>query len=405
VAAEAAASIFTRPGGFGGESPGNCQAGGWAVAPIEEGSVRIALLSPLYEAVPPRHYGGTERVISALADELVARGHHVTLFASGGSRTRAHLVPVVPAPLRTSMSRVELSDVAPHLHLQMLADAYRGSDDFDIIHAHTDIWTLPFVHSTDVPTVITLHGRLDQDVVQRVVPLYPDVPLVSISDAQRAPLDRFPMRWVATVPNGLPLDRYLDEPRTEQGGDYLAFLGRITPEKRPDLAVEIAKRVGLPLRVAAKIDPLDEEYWREVIQPLFRREGIEFIGELGEHDKPAFLAGARAMIFPIDWPEPFGLVMIESLAAGTPVVALRRGSVPEILEHGRSGWICDDVDAMVAGVEAIDQLSSAACRRRAQAFSPGAMADRYERVYDELVARERWAGEPARSAVEWGMSA
>jgi glycosyltransferase involved in cell wall biosynthesis len=351
--------------------------------------MRIALVSPLYESVPPNHYGGTERVIAALADELVAQGHHVSLFASGGSRTNATLVPVVPAPLRTTMSRTELIEVAPHLHLQMLADVYRSSRQFDIVHAHTDIWTLPFIRSADVPTVITMHGRLDLDTVQRVFPLYPDTPLVSVSDAQRAPLDHFPMRWIGTVHNGLPLDRYLAASEHSGARDYLAFIGRLTPEKRPDLAVEVARRAGLPLRVAAKVDPLDEDYWREEIQPLFEREGVEYLGELSEHDKPAFLAGARAMVFPIDWPEPFGLVMIESLAAGTPVVALRRGSVPEIVHHGISGWIADDVDDMVRGVEVADRFSRHECRRRAQDFTAERMAKGYVRIYHEVIARHR----------------
>jgi len=351
--------------------------------------MRIALVSPLYESVPPSHYGGTERVIAALADELVAQGHDVTLFASGGSATRARLVPVVPAPLRTMMSKVELIEVAPHLHLQMLADVYRNGQDFDIVHAHTDIWTLPFVRSADVPTVITMHGRLDIDVVQRVFPLYPDTPLVSISNSQRKPLDHFPMRWIGTVHNGLALDAYLEASERPTPRDYLAFVGRLTPEKRPDLAVEIARRTGIPLRVAAKVDPLDEDYWREEIKPLFEREGVEYLGELGEDDKPAFLAGARAMLFPIDWPEPFGLVMIESLAAGTPVVALRRGSVPEILQDGVSGLICDDVDEMVQAVKRVDKISPAACRRRALDFSAQRMARRYVRIYRSVIATHR----------------
>jgi glycosyltransferase involved in cell wall biosynthesis len=284
------------------------------------------------------------------------------------------------------MSRTELIEVAPHLHLQMLADVYRSSDAYDLVHAHTDIWTLPFVHSTEVPTVITMHGRLDLDVVQRVFPLYPDTPLVSISQAQRAALDRFPIRWVGTVANGLDLGAYHASDKPRKSGDYLAFIGRLTPEKRPDLAVEVARRVGLPLRVAAKIDPLDVDYWRDELEPLFRRARVDFVGELGEDDKPGFLAGARAMIFPIDWPEPFGLVMIESLAAGTPVVALRRGSVPEVLQHGVSGWICDGVDELVRGVEAADQLSSAACRRRALEFSADRMAQRYLDIYRTLTA-------------------
>lgn len=349
------------------------------------GHMRVALISPLYETVPPSHYGGTERVIAALADELVDMGHDVTLFAAGGSRTRASVVAVVPAPLRTTMSRRELTEIAPHLHLHMLAEVYRQAGEFDVIHAHTDIWTLPFVRLTETPTVVTMHGRLDLDAVQRVFPLYPDTPLVSISESQRRALDHFPIRWVGTVPNGLDLGRYIDASRRPRHRDYLAFIGRLTPEKRPDLAVEVARRAGLPLRVAAKIDPLDAEYWRHEIEPLFDREGVDYLGELSERDKPEFLAGARAMLLPIDWPEPFGLVMIESLAAGTPVVALRRGSVPEVITDGVSGWICDDVDEMVRRVHDVDRLDRSDCIDRAREFSATRMACRYLSVYRRLV--------------------
>ena len=346
--------------------------------------MRVALVAPLYEAVPPTAYGGTERVVAGLADELVRQGHDVTLFAAGGSRTSARLVASVPGPLRLSMTRRELIDVAPHLHLQMLADVCRMADEFDVVHAHTDIWTLPFVRMASAPMLITMHGRLDLDVVQRVFPLYLDTPLVSISDAQRVHLDHFPVQWVGTCYNGLPLDDYRAAERGR--GDYLAFVGRITPEKRPDLAVEIAARVGLPLRVAAKVDPLDEEYWHDVIGPLFSRHDVDYLGELSEHEKPAFYAGARATLFPIDWPEPFGLVMVESLAAGTPVIALRRGSVPEILDHGVSGAICDDVDQMVTEVGRCDRFTADACRRRASLFSATAMTKRYLDLYERVIA-------------------
>ena len=349
--------------------------------------MRVALVAPLYETVPPTGYGGTERVVAGLADELVRGGHDVTLFSAGGSRTAARQVAAVPAPLRTSMTRRELMEVAPHLHLQMLADVYRQADRFDIVHAHTDIWTLPFVRLCHVPTVITMHGRLDLDAVQRVFPLYPDIPLVSISDHQRVALDHFPVRWAGTCYNGLPLDRFLNAERG--GGDHLVFMGRITPEKRPDWAVEIARRTGLPLRVAAKVDPLDAEYWRDVIEPLFARNDVEYVGEITEADKPDFLAAARAMLFPIDWPEPFGLVMIESLAAGTPVIALRRGSVPEIVQHGRSGFICDTLDEMVDSVAKVDRISADACRARARHFTSEAMTRRYLEIYETVVAHHR----------------
>lgn len=349
--------------------------------------MKIAMIAPLYETVPPSGYGGTERVISALCDELAGRGHDVTLFAAAGSHTSGRLEPVVPAPLRTTMHRDEMIEVAPHLHLHMLAEVFRRADEFDIVHSHCDLWTLPFVRTTTVPTVITLHGRLDLDSVQRVYPLYPETPLVSISDSQREPLDHFPLSWIDTCYNGLDLDTYFEAPARR--GDYLAFVGRLTPEKRPDWAIEIAERSGLPLRVAAKIDPLDAEYYRDVIAPLFERHAVDFIGEIGEAEKPEFYAGARALLFPIDWPEPFGLVMIEALAAGTPVIALNRGSVPEVIGHGRSGMICDSLDEMVDAVSRIDRIDTDACRRRARRFTAAAMVDRYLQVYDRVVRQGR----------------
>jgi glycosyltransferase involved in cell wall biosynthesis len=361
--------------------------------PAASDTLRIAQVAPLLETVPPHQYGGTERVIHGLTEHLVRLGHDVTLFAAGGSRTSAKLVAAAPAPFRSSMNREALIDVAPHLHLQMLADVYRRAHEFDVIHAHTDIWTLPFLRLASTPTVMTLHGRLDLDVVQRVFPLYPDATLVSISDSQRAPLDHFPIEWAATIPNGLILDDYFAAPRTD--GGYVAFIGRITPEKRPDWAVEIAERAGVPLKVAAKVDPLDIDYWTDAIEPLLHRRRIEYLGEISEPEKPAFLAGAHALVFPIDWPEPFGLVMIEALAAGTPVVALRRGSVEEILIDGENGYICDTLDEMVDAVRRIVDgrgPSPEACRARAAQFSAEAMTQRYLHVY-----RAALAGHAARS--------
>ena len=347
--------------------------------------MRIALVSPLYESVPPVTYGGTERVIGALANELAARGHDVTLFAAGGSDTDATLVAASPAPLRQTMTRAELEQVAPHLHMKMLADVYQDAPDrFDIVHAHTDIWTLPFASSSTVPTVVTMHGRLDLDVVRAVLPRYAGTAFVSISDDQRRPVADLPVRWVATCPNGLELDNYFAAPRPASS-DYLAFVGRITPEKRPDWAVEVARRAGRPLRVAAKIDPLDVDYWHTVIEPLFRSSDIEFVGEIGEAEKPEFFAGAAATLFPIDWPEPFGLVMIESLASGTPVVALRNGSVPEVLRHGKSGFVCDSLDEMVEAVAHVDSIAPEACRREARRFTAPVMTDNYLAVYEGLV--------------------
>ena len=349
--------------------------------------MRIAQVAPLYENVPPTGYGGTERVIAGLCDGLVAAGHDVTLFATGRSHTSARLDSFIEAPLRERMDAEELAAVAPHLHLKMLTDIYARSDEFDIIHAHTDVWTLPFAELSATPTLITMHGRLDIPLAQRPLSLYPGVALVSISDHQRLALEDCPVDWLATIPNGLDLDAYQRQPRGD--GSYLAFVGRLCPEKRPDIAVEIAARTGWPLRVAAKIDPTDEDYFQDEIAPLFRTHDVDFVGELGEDDKPAFYADAAATLFPSDWPEPFGLVMIESLAAGTPVIALRRGSVPEVLVDGECGFICDDANAMVAAVDRLDPIEPSACRQRAADFGVDTMCDRYQQAYDALLARRR----------------
>lgn len=357
--------------------------------------MRIALVSPLYEVVPPPQYGGTERVIAALANELCARGHDVTLFAAAGSATRAKLVECAEGALRLQMSRHELEQVAPHLHLKMLRDVYQRANDFDIIHAHTDIWTLPFLAGetrgvgahrgqTGPPTVITMHGRLDIDVAQQVLPLYPQAPLVSISKSQRAPLLNHALNWVGTCYNGLDLSAYSRSGNTNR--EYLAFVGRITAEKRPEWAIEVAARAGMPLRIAAKIDPIERDHWSNVIEPLLARcTDVDFVGEISEIDKPEFFGNAAATLFPIDWPEPFGLVMIESLAAGTPVIALNNGAVPEVLEHGRSGFICHNLDQMVAAVGQSSVLSAQECRAEARRFSAEAMTDQYLDVYQRLL--------------------
>lgn len=348
--------------------------------------MRIAQVAPLYEAVPPQAYGGTERVVAALCNGLVARGHDVTLFASGGSCTDAKLEPVVPAPIRIGATPEEMVHMAPHHHLRMLSEVYRREMEFDIVHVHAGVWALPFADLARTPTLHTLHGRLDYMVDRQVLPLYRDTPLVSISNSQRRPLAHLPLRWAGTAYNGLELDSYgIDRGQ----GDYLAYIGRITPEKRPDWAVEVARRAGLPLRVAAKVDPLDVDYWENEIRPLFEKSDVEFIGEITEAAKPEFYAGAAALVFPIDWPEPFGLVMVESLAAGTPVIALDRGSVPEVIDHGRSGFVCDDLDEMVAAIARLDELDPQTCRDCARRFSHIAMVDTYLTIYDQLIEEER----------------
>lgn len=344
--------------------------------------MRVAQIAPLYETVPPSGYGGTERVVAALCDGLVDLGHDVTLFAAGQSSTRARCVEVVPSPLRRRMTRQEMLEVAPHVHLRMLADLYGRAGEFDVIHSHVDIWTLPFAHRCATPTVLTMHGRLDLDHVRRTLALYPHAPLVSISEQQREAVCDLALNWVATVHNGLDLARYHAAPRHDDG--YLAFVGRIHPEKGPALAVEVARRSGRQLRVAAKIDPLDVDYFRDEIDPLFQAGDVEFVGELDEHDKPDFFASASCTLFPSDWPEPFGLVMIESMAAGTPVVALRRGSVPEIVIDGCTGFICDDVAQMVEAIARLDEIDPDRCRHHAATFSAAKMSVEYERVYEKV---------------------
>jgi glycosyltransferase involved in cell wall biosynthesis len=347
--------------------------------------MRIAQIAPMYEAVPPTHYGGTERVVWSLCEELVKRGHEVTLFASADSQTSATLRPTTPRPLRQQMTRDELINVAPYLHMAMLSDVYRHADEFDIIHSHLEHLAFPFTRLVQTPTVNTLHGRLDWEILPPIFRCYPDVPLVSLTKSQRSPVQDLPLNWVGCVFNGIPLDHY---PFREQPGDYLAFLGRIAPEKRPDWAVEVARRAGMPLKVGAKIDPVDQEYWKEQIEPLFKANHVEFIGEVNEQEKAELLGGAYATLFPIDWPEPFGLVMAESIACGTPVVALDRGSVPEILRDGVSGFICESVDEMVAAIPRVAELDRRACHQEARRFGSAAMAEGYEQVYAHLLATQ-----------------
>jgi glycosyltransferase involved in cell wall biosynthesis len=344
--------------------------------------MRVAQVAPLYEAVPPGAYGGTERVIATLCDGLVAHGHEVTLFAAETSETAAKL-DAYGQPLRERLTAEDLVLLAPHLHLQMLAEIYRRREEFDVVHSHLDIWTFPFTHLFQLPTVLTMHGRLDLDFLRDLLPRYASVPLVSISDDQRRAVADLDLTWAATVYNGLDFTSYHDLRHDSDG--YLGFVGRIAEEKGPLAAIEIARRSGLPLRMAAKVDPLDEDYYEEEVKPKMG-PNVDFIGEIQEQDKPAFYAGARATLFPSDWPEPFGLVMIESLAAGTPVIALRRGSVPEVIEDGVTGFICDDVDGMVRATERIGDIDPEDCRRHSERFSGEAMCRGYERVYERLAA-------------------
>jgi glycosyltransferase involved in cell wall biosynthesis len=343
--------------------------------------MRIGMVAPLVEPVPPPLYGGTERVVSVLTEELVRRGHHVTLFASGDSRTAAELVPVCPTGLRLDP---EARDFVAYTLVE-LSQVYARAADFDVIHNHTDYLGFAFARLSAIPTVTTVHGRLDLPEVQRIYGYYPEQRLVSISHDQRTWLPD--ANWVATVHNGVDLPNYHFRP---DRGDYLVFLGRISPEKRPDRAIEIARDVGMRLVIAAKVDTVDQEYYEHAIAPLIRanRGLVEFIGEVDEREKDALLGGAWAYLFPIDWPEPFGLTMVESMATGTPVIATRVGSVPEVVEHGVTGFVCRTMRELIDAVPRVQEIDRMACRRHVEErFSPHAMADGYERVYAALGSR------------------
>jgi glycosyltransferase involved in cell wall biosynthesis len=341
--------------------------------------MRIAQVAPLYESVPPRLYGGTERVVSYLVEELVRQGHEVTLFASGDSRTQARLVAPCARSLRLDPQCID--PLAPHV--LMLEQVYRRLDEFDLIHSHVDYLDYSLARRHAIPHLTTLHGRLDVPALAALYEEFREMPVVAISDAQRRALPH--ANWQGTVHHGLP--RELLRPGDGRGG-YLAFLGRISPEKRVDRAVEIASRSGMRLRIAAKVDPADRQYFAEVVRPLLDRPGVEFLGEIGEAEKSEFLGGARALLFPIDWPEPFGLVMVEALACGTPVVAFRGGSVAEVIEHGVSGFVVDSIPDAVAAVRAIDRLSRTACRRAFETrFTVERMARDYLAIYARLVER------------------
>ena len=335
--------------------------------------LRIALVAPLFESVPPRLYGGTERVVSWLTEELVARGQDVTLFASADSRTAARLHAVAPRGLRLGN---DCRDPAAW-HVAMLHDVMERAGEYDVIHFHLDHAHFPLVRAARLTALTTLHGRLDLPELQPLYARYPDMQLVSISDAQRKPLPH--AGWIQTVHHGLPLELLAFSPGP---GEYLAFLGRIAPEKRPDRAIRIARRAGIPLKIAAKVEAADRAYFESEIEPLLEGGGVEFIGEIGEREKADFLGRAAALLFPIDWPEPFGVVMIEAMACGTPVLAFRCGSVPEVVTPGVSGWIVDDEDTAVGCLDAIHRLDRAACRRQfEQRFTAARMAADYLGLY------------------------
>jgi glycosyltransferase involved in cell wall biosynthesis len=343
--------------------------------------MRIAQVAPLYESTPPRLYGGTERVVAFLTDALVELSHDVTLFASADAVTKARLVPVRDQAIRLDATPLK-SDVAAHL--AMLYDVRSRAAEFDVIHFHIDPLQFPFFEHHAHRTVTTLHGRLDLKDLPEVYRRWNQYPLVSISDAQRKPLPS--AHWVATVHHGLPPDLF--RPSSIQGG-YLAFLGRISPEKRPDRAIRIAQRTGMELRIAAKIDAADTLYFHRIIEPMLSDPLVNFVGEVPDAEKNELLAGAAALLFPIDWPEPFGLVMIEAMACGTPVIAWNHGSVAEIVDDGETGFVVRSEDEAVEAVRRIPTID----RRKVRAvferrFSSTTMANRYLHVYAGLSSGE-----------------
>jgi glycosyltransferase involved in cell wall biosynthesis len=340
--------------------------------------LRIALVAPLAEAVPPKLYGGTERVVSWLAEALLRQGHQVTLFASAESKTAAKLVVCAPQSLRLAGIRDHLGST-----LAMLREVRRRANEFDIIHFHVDLLPQALFHDLAYKCLVTLHGRLDMPDAFPLYNCYPEMPLVSISNAQRLPMPSN-VNWLATIPHGLAPDPGAFHP---EGGSYLAFLGRISPEKRPDRAIEIAKRAGLPLKIAAKVDAADLTYFKTEIEPLLDHPLIEFIGEIGDSQKAAFLGNARALLFPIDWPEPFGLVMIEAMAAGTPVIAWPNGSVPEVIMDGVNGRIVESIEAAAAAAQQAGQMDRRKVRADfEQRFTAEKMAAGYLAAYRSLLA-------------------
>lgn len=348
--------------------------------------LRIGMIAPLCEATPPKLYGGTERVVANLTDALVGLGHKVTLFASGDSRTNAALIPVRKQAIRLDPAPLK-SD--PAAHLVMLYEVARRAHQFDVLHFHIDLLHLPLFSHMASHTLTTLHGRLDMKDLKEVYACWPDYPLVSISDSQRRPMPE--ANWIGTVHHGLPTHvyTYSEEP---QGG-YLAFLGRISPEKRPDRAIAYAKAAGIPLKIAAKVDDADRAYFHREIEPLLDDPLIDYIGEIDDAQKVAFLGDALALLFPIDWPEPFGLVMIEAMACGTPVIAWDCGSVPEIIADGISGHVVHSDEEAVSAIRNMHQLD----RRRVRAefehrFSSLVMARNYQRLYYALTGSVRPEG-------------
>lgn len=338
--------------------------------------MKIAQVAPLQESIPPKYYGGTERIVSYLTEELVKQGHEVTLFASGDSVTRAELRPIVPHALRLSKRHLN-----PQVYITLMLDKVAcAASEFDVIHYHIDFLHFNISRLLNTPQLTTLHGRLDLPDLVPIFKEFSDMPVVSISNDQRKPLPF--ANWLTTIYNGVPEEAYKlhSEP-----GKYLAFLGRISPEKRVDRAIEIAIRVNMPIRIAAKVDPVDQNYFDERIKPLLRHPLVEYLGEITEYEKSAFLGNAYALLFPIDWPEPFGLVMIEAMACGTPVIAYRHGAVPEVITDNRVGFIVDGIEQAVAAVSNVDTFDRRVCRQVFEKrFSARRMASDYLAAYQTM---------------------
>jgi glycosyltransferase involved in cell wall biosynthesis len=356
--------------------------------------MKIAQIAPPMESVPPRLYGGTERIVSYLTEELVALGHDVTLFASGDSITRAKLIASCPQALRLNPA---VRDPIPY-YMMMLSKVRRAAAEFDILHFHIDQFHFPLFEDMAARVVTTMHGRQDLPDLQNLYAGFPSMQLVSISEAQRGPLTG--VSFAATVYHGLPRD--LLSPSLIPRGGYLAFLGRISPEKRVDRAIAIARAVGVPIKIAAKIDRVDEDYFHAEIEPLLKQPGVEYIGEIDDRKKSRFLSDARALLFPINWPEPFGLVMIEAMACGTPVLAFEAGAVREIIDEGVTGHIVRSVEEGICKIGAVMALDRGRVRRRfEERFTATRMANDYVKVYQALLgaeARARHGWEPAEVA-------
>ena len=341
--------------------------------------MRIAQVAPLIESVPPKHYGGTERIVSYLAEELVRAGHEVTLFCSGDSVTAARLI----APTRRSLRKNERCKDPMAREVILIDHVVEHAREFDVIHFHTGYLHFAVSRRLPVPHVTTLHGRLDMLDLVRVFDRFRDVPVISISDSQREPVPW--ANWQATIYHGLPKDLFRFYP---DRGDYLAFLGRISPEKGADRAIEIAKRVDMPLKIAAKVDRADRRYFKRVVEPLLNDPHVEWIGEISDQHKNEFLGNAYALLFPIDWPEPFGLVMIEAMACGTPVIAYESGSVPEVMEDGITGFVVREPGEAAEAIGRVTDLSRARCREVFETrFTATRMADDYMEVYEQMVHR------------------